>query len=171
MPNTFTLISAVTVGAGGTTSIDFNSIPQTYTDLVIKGGARFSDIAGVSQPVSIKFNTLDTDQTWLQAYGNGSTVGSNGSTGLGQAATANGTASTTSSFSSFELYIPNYTGSQNKLVSTDTIVENAGTASSEIFSTTRWATSSAITSLSLVPNTTGTFAQYTTAYLYGISNA
>lgn len=171
MPETMTLISAVTVGSGGAASIDFTSIPQVYTDLVIKGTARFSDIAGVSQPVSIKFNTLSTNQTWLQAYGTGSGTGSNGSTGLGQVATGNGTASTASTFSNFDLYVSNYSANQNKIVSTDTIVENNGTASSQVFSTTLWASTSAITALSLVPNAAGNFAQNTTAYLYGIKNS
>ena len=33
---TYTLIASNTVGSGGTASIEFNSIPQTYTDLLIK---------------------------------------------------------------------------------------------------------------------------------------
>jgi hypothetical protein len=34
MANTYTLISSVTVGSGGTCNIEFTSIPATYTDLV-----------------------------------------------------------------------------------------------------------------------------------------
>ena len=37
---TYTLISSVTVGAGGASSIDFTSIPSTYTDLLVKISAR-----------------------------------------------------------------------------------------------------------------------------------
>ena len=42
MANTYELISSVTVGAGGTTSVSFASIPQTYTDLKLVGSARGS---------------------------------------------------------------------------------------------------------------------------------
>jgi hypothetical protein len=33
---TMTALSTVTVGAGGAATIDFTSIPQTYTDLIVK---------------------------------------------------------------------------------------------------------------------------------------
>ena len=36
MANTYVLISSSTVGSGGAASIDFSSIPATYTDLVLK---------------------------------------------------------------------------------------------------------------------------------------
>ena len=36
MAVTFTQIASVTVGSGGAASIDFTSIPSTYTDLCIK---------------------------------------------------------------------------------------------------------------------------------------
>ena len=36
MAVTHNLISTITVGSGGAASIDFTSIPQTYTDLLVK---------------------------------------------------------------------------------------------------------------------------------------
>ena len=42
MATTYTLISSVTVGSGGAASIEFTSIPSTYTDLVLKLSARSS---------------------------------------------------------------------------------------------------------------------------------
>ena len=36
MANTYVAIATVTVGSGGAASIDFTSIPATYTDLVVK---------------------------------------------------------------------------------------------------------------------------------------
>lgn len=171
MANTMILLGTVTVGSGGSSSINFTSIPNTYTDLLLKGSLRFSDIAGVSQAASIKFNTLDTNQTWVQVYGTGTGVGSNGSTGLGQAATSNGSASTSNTFSNFQIYVSSYASSEYKIASTDTIVENNGTASSQVFASTTWSSTSPITGLSLVPNTTGNFAENSTAYLYGISKS
>ena len=42
MANTYELIASSTVGAGGASSIDFNSIPNTYTDLLVKLSGRSS---------------------------------------------------------------------------------------------------------------------------------
>ena len=40
MANTYTLISSVTVGSGGASSIEFTSIPSTYTDLLLNFSGR-----------------------------------------------------------------------------------------------------------------------------------
>ena len=40
MATTFTKIASVTVGSGGASSIDFTSIPSTYTDLCVKLSTR-----------------------------------------------------------------------------------------------------------------------------------
>jgi hypothetical protein len=40
MATTFIKIASVTVGSGGAASMDFTSIPSTYTDLVIKVSTR-----------------------------------------------------------------------------------------------------------------------------------
>jgi hypothetical protein len=42
MALTYTAIKTVTVGSGGAANIDFTSIPQTYTDLVLKVSARMN---------------------------------------------------------------------------------------------------------------------------------
>lgn len=42
MMATYIKIGSVEVGAGGASSIDFSSIPATYTDLVLKMSARVS---------------------------------------------------------------------------------------------------------------------------------
>ena len=56
MPNTFTLIASSTVGAGGASSIDFTSIPSTYTDLVIKASLRSDRNTGSATYLTITFN-------------------------------------------------------------------------------------------------------------------
>ena len=42
---TFTKIETITVGSGGAASVTFSSIPQTFTDLVMKISSRQMPIA------------------------------------------------------------------------------------------------------------------------------
>ena len=52
--NTYVLLSSVTVGAGGASSINFTSIPATYTDLVLKISARTNSTgAGSTYKISL----------------------------------------------------------------------------------------------------------------------
>ena len=59
MANTFQLISSTTVGAGGASSIDFTSIPSTYTDLVIKWSGRLTSTGGDASPWTATGITLN----------------------------------------------------------------------------------------------------------------
>lgn len=54
MANTYKKIATVTVGSGGTTSIQFTNIPNTYTDLVVMASLRHLETGG-SAWATIKF--------------------------------------------------------------------------------------------------------------------
>jgi hypothetical protein len=166
MANTYTLISSVTVGSGGASSIDFTSIPSTYTDLLIKISGR-STKSATFEGMYIKFNTSSTATTrYLEGNGASASSGTAGNF-VGVVAAANATAST---FSNVETYIPNYTVSQNKSYSSDSAHEtNATTAYADLIAGL-WANTAAINQITLYPDVNN-FAQYSTAYLYGISNA
>jgi len=77
---------------------------------------------------------------------------------------------TASTFSSFEIYIPNAFGTTQKSISTDNVTENNGTTAYATMLATLVNLTSAITSLKLEPSA-NSFAQYTTASLYGISKS
>lgn len=176
MANTFKKIQTVTVGSGGSSTIEFTSIPQTYTDLKIVVSARSTGSSGAN--ISMRFNSNSTGYTGRRIVGNGATVFSDTTSGT---AAASGSAilcgpfsdgsNTANVFGSQEIYIPNYTSSNNKSVSIDAVNENnAATAYQEILAGL-WSNTAAITSISLICYQTGnTFAQYTTATLYGVSN-
>jgi hypothetical protein len=165
MANTFELIASSTVGSGGAASIDFTSIPATFTDLCLKVSARNTS-SGNSFKLS--FNTSSANFTNRRIYANGSTVDSySGSDVFIYANTSSQTAST---FNNAEIYIPNYTGSTNKSMSIDTVVENNATANEMSLIAGLWSQTAAITAIGFTPYV-GSFAQYTTAYLYGVSNA
>ena len=171
MATTYQLISSVTVGSGGASSIDFTSIPATYTDLVVKGSLRATGAgAGNAYSVYLQLNTVTTNRTYRRLYGYGSSTGSdNGSTAV--IATAGGTGGTANTFDNFEIYIPNYAGSTNKSFSVDGVAEDNSSANNELdLVAGLWSSTAAITAVGLTINGQ-TIAQYSTAYLYGIKNS
>lgn len=179
MANTFELISSVTVGSGGAASIDFTSIPATFTDLCLKVSARSDRNVFSFCYMRMRFNSSSSSYTYRILQGDGSSASSldqsNGglfSDGLlvGGTSQSNNTAST---FANTEIYIPNYAGSTNKSISADGVTEANQTNTLAIFTAGLWSNTSAINSISIVPWQGGVFnfLQYSTAYLYGVKNA
>lgn len=172
MANTYTLISSVTVGSGGAANIEFTGIPATYTDLLVKMSLRSSNTGAVAKRIGVRFNGAGTDANLSTrlVYGDGSIAGSfDSSTGFtGWMPDGSVTAST---FGNVELYIPNYAGSNNKSLSTDAVMENNATASYMGFFAGLWSSSSAINAIKIFEVDANNLVQYSTAYLYGISNA
>jgi hypothetical protein len=104
-------------------------------------------------------------------FGNGSSASSGNDTNMYITSSIVPSTSTASTFSNAELYIPNYAGSNNKSSSVDGVSENNATASNMALTANLWSDTAAITSIKLTPAGGGNFVQYSTAYLYGISNA
>lgn len=161
-------IQTVTVGAGGAASIDFTSIPQTYTDLNIVVSARTNRALTVDGIViNINGSASNFSGRYLEADGVSAYSGTS-TTIAGSASSANATAST---FGNTSIYIPNYTSSNNKSFSVDTVAENNGTVGLLDFIAGLWSNTAAITSITLAPFGGTTFSQYSTATLYGITSA
>ena len=170
MANTFELISAVTVGSGGASSIDFTSIPATYTDLCLKLSARCS-ASNVVGNLAIELNGSSASFSRRVLRGNGSSASSTSSSDnyIGDIV---GSTATSNTFANTELYIPNYAGSTNKSYSVDSVTENNATEAWSMCVAGLWSNTAAITSLKLVSiYSSWTFNQYSTAYLYGVKNA
>ena len=165
---TYQLISSVTVGSGGASSIDFTSIPATYTDLVVKFSLRGTTSANYTA-LKITFNGSTTSYTGRQLYGDGSGAVSNNFSDAwaGYISAATGTANT---FANTELYVPNYAGSSNKSSSVDYVQENNTTTAISGLWARLWSNTAAITQITATPEV-GNFAQYSTAYLYGIKSS
>ena len=172
MPTYTQIGSAVTVGSGGAASIDFSAIPSTYTDLVVILSAR-SSRSNTTDTVFLKFNNTNTTYTTRRLYGLGSTAGSDtGSSGNGiDIASIDAATATSSTFNNQQIYIPNYAGSTQKSVSSDSVSENNSSTGNFLNLTAGlWNGTSAINQITLTPDV-GSFVQYSTAYLYGVSNA
>ena len=170
MPNTFTKIASVTVGAGGAASIDFTSIPSTYTDLVVLSSLRTTRNTGDAASISITFNGSTSSRTSRVLYGNGSSAFSYTDTILEGGFADQNTGNTANTFSNHQYYISNYAGSNNKSLSIDSAHENNATAAYALMNAALWSNSSAITSIKL-ENTGFNFVQYSTATLYGVSKS
>jgi len=170
MANTYTLLETITVGAAQAASVTFNSIPQTgYTDLIIKASAR----SGSGNP------------TWLYVTFNGSTSTYNNKVlqGSGSAASSSDVsavarlftgamasdAATANTFGNAEIYIPNYTSSNQKSTSSDGVQETNAAATNMGLWAGQWTGTAAITTIEIKPQNLTTFAQYSTFSLYGVS--
>jgi hypothetical protein len=166
MANTFTLIASVTVGSGGASSMDFTSIGATYSDLCLKFSIRSTT---TTNNLYLTFNSNNTGYSSKVLYGDGAATGVF-SDSLKYAAVVGSSSETANTFGSGEIYIPNYAGNKNKVFSSDSVSENNATTAYAVFTSKLWANTAAITSISLAPSS-GNYAQYSTAYLYGIKNS
>lgn len=173
MANTYTLIS--TLNGGGTT-IDFTSIPQTYTDLVVLHYLRFSSASGL-QNVFIRFNNdsgTSYKQTMILSTGDGLASYVNNSANAYNWSYAPGSTGTTTAnaYSNGSLYIPNYANTTDiKSTSLDlTSIINASTDQAVEIHAGYWNSTSAINRITFTANA-DTFTSGSTVSLYGISNA
>jgi hypothetical protein len=159
-------IQTVTVGSGGAASIDFTSIPQTYTDLVILCSLRSARTNGGAD-VIIRFNNSSTGYTNRRLAGTGSSVFSDTS----EWTNGDSDSYTASTFSNAQFYIPNYTSSNNKSWSVDHVLENNATEAYATLATGLWSNSSAITSIKIYDTTNNNWKQFTSATLYGVTSS
>lgn len=171
MANTYVLIASSTVGSGGASSISFTSIPQTYTDLLIKFSGR-DDRGASATNLFITFNGSSSNFSSRLLYGGGGATYS-GTDTAGFIGEDVGAGATSNTFSNGEIYIPNYTSSNYKSMSSDSVTENNSSTNGAAYTmliAALWSNTSAITSLTITP-TPNSFVQYSTAYLYGIKNS
>jgi hypothetical protein len=173
VPDTFIKIASVTVGAGGASSIDFTSIPSTYTDLVCKVSARVGSTGFDYDWINMKLNSSTSGYTVRALYNGAGTVASfttSGTATMQQISTVDTGNATANTFANLEFYIPNYAGSNNKSLSMDAVTETNSANGSNYLGAGLWSNSAAITSISII-GANASFVQYSTAVLYGIKNS
>lgn len=166
---TITLISTVTVGAGGTNSISLSSIPQTYTDILITGSLR-DNASAVASNMNMVFNSnTSAIYSARRLYGTGSGAGSDSFSGLNSmpGVWINSGTSTANTFNNFSVYIPNYSGSTNKSMSMDSVTENNATAVNHGPTAGLFASTAGITQIDISAGG-NVFQQYSSVSIYGI---
>lgn len=163
---TMVKIDSATVGAGGTASIVFNSIPQTYDDLLVVSSSRSTRTGFPVDDLVIRFNGTTSTYTGKRLYAVGTGISVDSPADLrGFVSDADSTASV---FGSNYFYITNYKSSNNKVVIIDGVGESNATNAGVVIFGGQWANSNAITSITLLANN-GNLTQHSTATLYGIT--
>lgn len=176
MPVTYYKIATVTVATATSASIEFTSIPQTYTDLLIKLTAR-TDRASINSDIYAQFNNRTTaNYSFERFYTSGAGAVSDGlanNASGGFVGFASGASATSNTFGAGQIYIGNYTSSTNKSFfgygavganSTTPYIEN-------ISSLWNYSPAEAITSIKLLDYNSANFVLNSTATLYGIKNS
>jgi hypothetical protein len=163
------LITSQTL-ASSAASVTFSSIPATYTDLVVRSSVRWDDAGYASLELRLNGSTTNDSSTELYVY-DVTNSGSSRYTTLSFGGTISGTG-TSNTFSSNELYIPNYAGSTNKPSSLMAFAENnSGTTGTYISATANlWSNTAAVTSIILAISS-GNIVAGSSFYLYGLKNS
>jgi hypothetical protein len=171
MPNTLTLIQKITVGATVSSGVTFSNIPQGYSDLKIFGSVR-SNVGNPGDFIYLYLNNPGTGaytQRFLRGDGSSASSGNN-SVSYYPLQFINGGGSTANTFGNFEIYIPNYTSSNQKSFSVDILSENNATTAYADIQAGLWNQTAAVTGITLNSGS-GNFVQHSTFYLYGIANS
>ena len=172
MPNTYTLISS-NVLTSSAASVTFSSIPATYTDLVLKYASR-SDTSTTSLNITFNSDTA-TNYSSTYLYGDGTNAVSGRDTSvanINEAVKSNASASTANTFTNNEIYIPSYTVSQNKPLSSFTAMElNSATNTYVGAGAHLWRNTAAVSSIQLALAGGANFVSGSSFYLYGIKNS
>jgi len=172
MANTYFPIATTTVGSGGAATIEFTSIPQTYTDLLLKLSFRSSAAGAHGGSAQMIFNN-STAQNYSFTFLRGSgftSPGTGTSAGVAYIRVTNNhptAGNTASTFGNSDVYIYNYTSSSAKSTSEDSVEENNTSECYAQITAGVWTLTNAITSIKLTSEATS-FVQYSTATLYGI---
>jgi hypothetical protein len=169
----YQLIETIEVGSGGAASIEFTGIPQDAQDVQVLLSARTTGvISATTDFVNVRFNSNSSSvYSEVRLQGSGSGVANDSFSGnrILRLLLVNGNTSTANTFGNSSLYVSNYSSSSNKSISIDSVDEANATAAQMAIGAALFASSAAITTLTLTPESGGDFVEYTTASLYKIT--
>jgi hypothetical protein len=168
---TYTLIQR-TILSSTTATISFTSIPQTYTDLVFVLSSRQNTYNYGGFYMKFNGSTAGTNVTAKRLMGNSGVSSSTSTEMTWVGSTAAGF--TADTFASGQIYIPNYTSSNNKSASFEGAQESNISGVTSILTAWLWSQTAAITQVDFGTFDSGfsdAFVQYSSISLYGISKA
>lgn len=170
MANTYELISKTTASSSVAT-IEFTSIPGTYTDLVLKLAARHDVNNDSIKQQLLDFNNSGSTKELSTMRWNGDTVGAfTEAAGQLNGYITGGTA-TANTFGFWEIYLPSYADTNfTKSYVVDFGTENNSADQQVGIIAGAWPNTSAITSIKL-STSAGNYVAGTTAQLYGIKKS
>ena len=162
---TMTLIETKTLDTAQA-SIEFTSIPQDGTDLVVLMSLRESG-GSEADGIQMRFNSSSTGYSFRRLFGAGS--GSPTSDTGGAILWMNSNTSTSNTFANASVYIPNYAGSTNKSFSNDGVLENNATTAYQAIVAGLWSNTEAISSISFANPSARNLVAGSTISLYKIT--
>ena len=170
--NSYESIATVTVGAGGSSSISFSSIPSTYKHLQIRAISR-TNRGDTNDFMTVRFNSDSSSvYAYHSLYGTGATAAANDTgttTGTPwSGATAGGNA-TASMFGAAIWDILDYENTNKyKTLRLLSGTDQNGTTGRLYFQSNLWQSTSAITTVTIIPTYGTSFTQYSHFALYGV---
>jgi len=169
MPENYVLLERTELNASAA-SVTFANIPQSgYTDLKIVISARGTgSLVYDTTKVTFNSNAANYSTRYIQGSGSAASSGTSGASTYIELIDEGGNA-TASTFGNSEFYIPNYTGSAFKSVSSDAVTETNATTVYMRLSAALWSNTAAITSITLTPDASAAYAANSTFSLYGIA--
>jgi hypothetical protein len=172
MALTYVNIASQTLSSASA-SVSFSSIASTYTDLVLRLSVRGTNSGQVNDSFSLTFNGSNTIRYYV-LYDNGANT-PNPQSAAGPAFYFNGPGSgaLASVFGNAEIYIPSYTSTSTKQVNVRSTTENNATqvSGANLILAQYVSLTSAVSSITIVPDNSTQFAIGSSFYLYGIKNA
>ena len=159
---TMTLIETKTL-LSAAASIEFTSIPQDGTDLVVLYSLRTSSGGATNTLLTLNGSTSGFSNRNL--FGDGTSRFSD--TTARYIGVVTGSTDTANTYSNGMLTIPNYSGSTNKSFSADDVSENNATTAYQSIVAGLWSNTAAITSLTITIS--GNLAIGSTISLYKIT--
>lgn len=179
MPITHNFIASILNSSA--TTVTFNNIPSSYTDLLLKISASSDDFSGGGAYFEVLTITVNgdtsTNYSVTRLIGNSSAASSTRTTSaaLGDAGLTAGSLATNLTFSNTEIYFPNYNSTSSRPFSVLTAAENnSATANqSNIRSIANlYRGTSAISQISMtVDAVLGNRNRNSSFWLYGIKNS
>lgn len=170
--NSFESIATSIVGAGGSSSISFSSIPSTYTHLQIRAITR-TNRADTNDFITLRFNSdSGTNYSYHSLYGNGSSVGAGDygtSTGSPWSGVTAGNNAAGSQFGGVVIDVLDYKNTNKyKTVKLLSGTDQNGTTGRLYVMSNLWRNTAAISTMTIIPTYGTSFSQYSHFALYGV---
>lgn len=167
--NSFFSIATTTVGAGGTSTVTFSNIPQTYTHLQLRTLHRVSSAGETNLTIRVNSDTAN-NYSGHYLFGDGSTnaSGALSNTNLNTLARTPGAAQTANSFGVAIIDILDYRDTNKFKTFRSLTGWDANGSGSVYFSSVNWRNTNAITSITITDQGGGNLVQYSSFALYGV---
>jgi hypothetical protein len=177
LPGTYESIATVTVGGGGSATVEFTSIPATYKHLQVRCFAQTNRGTYGGDAAKIQFNSdTSANYTYHSLRGNGSSASSSNEVNLAYGYSVDTGTGVSSTFGAAVIDILDYLDT-NKNKTIRTLTGNdingtiAGYGGTVTFISVLWKNTSAITSIKFTPESGSQFNQYSSFALYGIKGS